>query len=41
MNKMTQPKIYTRGDTLWVRFSFNGEVIKKSLNLKDTKANKS
>lgn len=40
MNKMTQPKIYTRGNTLWVRFSFNGEVIKKSLNLEDTKANR-
>jgi len=40
MNKMTQPKMYTRGNTLWVRFSFNGEVIKKSLNMEDTKANR-
>lgn len=40
MNKMTQPRIYERGNTLWVRFSFNGEVIKKSLHLEDTKANR-
>ena len=37
---MTQPKLYTRGKRLWVRFSLNGEVIKKSLNIDDTKANK-
>lgn len=40
MNKMTQPKLYTRGKKLWVRFSLNGEVIKKSLNIEDNKANR-
>lgn len=39
MVKMTQPKLYTRGSKLWIRFSLNGEVIKKSLNIEDTKAN--
>ena len=37
---MTQPKLYTRGTKLWIRFSLDGEVIKKSLNIEDTKANK-
>ena len=40
MMKMTEPKLYTRGVKLWVRFSLNGEVIKKSLNIEDTKANR-
>ncbi len=40
MVKMTEPKLYTRGVKLWVRFSLNGEVIKKSLNIEDTKANR-
>ena len=40
MIKMTQPKLYTRGIKLWVRFSLSGEVIKKSLNIEDTKANR-
>ncbi|MEA3498052.1 MAG: tyrosine-type recombinase/integrase [Campylobacterota bacterium] len=40
MIKMTQPKIYTRGVKLWVRFSLNGEVIKQSLNIEDSKANR-
>jgi integrase len=40
MIKMTQPKLYTRGVKLWVRFSLNGEVIKKSLNIEDNKANR-
>jgi len=40
MYKMTQPKLYSRGKTLWVRFSYDGEVIKRSLNLESTKANK-
>jgi len=40
MIKMTQPKLYTRGTKLWVRFSLNGEVIKKSLNIENNKANK-
>jgi len=37
---MTQPKIFTRGVKLWVRFSLNGEVIKRSLNIEDSKANR-
>ena len=37
---MTQPKIFTRGIKLWVRFSLNGQVIKKSLNIEDNKANR-
>ena len=40
MVKMTQPKLYTRGTKLWVRFSLNGQVIKKSLSLEDNKANR-
>lgn len=40
MMKMTEPKLYTRGTKLWVRFSLNGEVIKKSLNIEDSKANR-
>ena len=40
MIKMTQPKLFKRGSKLWVRFSLNGEVIKKSLNIEDNKANK-
>lgn len=40
MQNMTQPKLFTRGKKLWVRFSLNGEVIKKSLNIEDNKANK-
>jgi len=40
MIKMTQPKMFTRGVKLWVRFSLNGEVIKKSLNIEDSKANR-
>lgn len=40
MLNMTHPKLYTRGNTLWVRFSLNGEVIRRSLNLDDSKANK-
>ena len=40
MIKMTQPKIFTRGVKLWIRFSLNGEVIKKSLNIEDNKANR-
>lgn len=37
---MTQPKIFTRGKKLWVRFSLNGENIRKALNLEDSKANR-
>lgn len=40
MVKMTEPKLYTRGVKLWVRFSLNGEVIKRSLNIEDSKANR-
>jgi len=40
MHKMTQPKLYNRGKKLWVRFSLNGEVIKRSLNIEDNKANR-
>ena len=40
MVKMTQPKLYTRGKKLWVRFSLDGKVIKKSLNIEDSKANR-
>ncbi len=39
MHKMTQPKIYIRAKKLWIRFSLDGEVIKRSLNLDNTKAN--
>lgn len=40
MIKMTQPKLYTRGSKLWVRFSLDGQVIKKSLNIEDNKTNR-
>jgi integrase len=40
MHKITQPKLYTRGDILWIRFSLNGEVIRKSLNIEDNKVNR-
>lgn len=38
--KMTQPKLFTRGSKLWIRFSLNGEVIKKSLNIEDNTVNR-
>lgn len=37
---MTPPKIYARNSTLWIRFSLNKKSIKKTLSLKDTKANR-
>jgi integrase len=40
MIKMTEPKLYPRGVKLWVRFSLNGEVIKRSLNIEDSKINR-
>lgn len=40
MHKMTQPKLYSRNSKLWVRFTLNGENIRRSLNIDDTKANK-
>ena len=33
MNTMTQPKLFNRGSKLWIRFSMNGENIRKPLNL--------
>ena len=39
MQNITQPKLFTRGSKLWVRFSLNQKVIRKPLNLDDTKAN--
>ena len=40
MVKITQPKLFTRGVKLWVRFSLNGENVRRPLNLDDTKANR-
>lgn len=40
MINMTQPKLYTRNKILWVRFTFKGKVIKKSIKLADTKENR-
>lgn len=40
MINMTQPNLFSRGKKLWIRFSFNGKVIKKSLNIGDTKENR-
>lgn len=40
MINMTQPVLYKRGKKLWIRFSYNSKVIKKSLNLADTKENR-
>ena len=40
MVKMTQPKLYTRGNSLWINFSLDGEYIRKSLGLKDNKVNR-
>jgi len=40
MHKMTQPKLFNRGSKLWIRFSLNGENIRKPLNLEDNKANR-
>lgn len=40
MINMTQPKIYSRGNKLWVNFSFEGKYIRKSLNLEDNKTNR-
>ncbi len=37
---MTQPKLFNRGVKLWVRFSLNGENIRRPLNINDTKANR-
>ena len=40
MHKITQPKLYSRGNKLWIRFTLNNDVIKKSLNIEDSKANR-
>jgi len=37
---ITQPNLYNRNDVLQVSFSLDGKQIKKSLKLKDTKANR-
>ena len=38
--KITQPKIYTRGNNLYISYSLNGKQTRKALNLSDTKANR-
>ncbi|MCT7462209.1 site-specific integrase [Aliarcobacter cryaerophilus] len=40
MHKITQPKLFSRGSKLWIRFSFNNQNIRKALNLEDTKENR-
>ena len=40
MINMTQPKLYTRGNKLWINFSLEGRYVRKSLNLEDNKANR-
>ena len=40
MHKITQPKLFSRGSKLWIRFSFNNQNIRKPLNLEDTKENR-
>lgn len=40
MIEMTQPKLYSRGNALWINFSLDGKYIRKSLKLKDNKANR-
>ncbi|MEA2018519.1 MAG: tyrosine-type recombinase/integrase [Campylobacterota bacterium] len=40
MIKMTQPKLFNRGRKLWIRFSLDGNVVKKSLNIEDNKINR-
>jgi len=40
MNTITQPNLFNRGNKLWIRFSINGENIRKPLNLDDTKPNR-
>ena len=40
MTTITQPKLSERGKKLYVSFSINGNQIRKSLNLNDTKANR-
>lgn len=40
MINMTQPKLYSRGNKLWMNFSLEGKYIRKSLNLEDNKINR-
>lgn len=40
MISMTQPKLYSRGNKLWLNFSLEGKYIRKSLNLEDNKVNR-
>ena len=40
MINMTQPKLYSRGNKLWLNFSLEGKYIRKSLNLEDNKVNR-
>jgi integrase len=40
MNKMTQPKLFSRGKKLWIRFSLDNNNIRKPLHLEDTKENR-
>ena len=37
--KMTQPKVSSRNGKLYISYSLDGEQIRKSLNMDDTKAN--
>ena len=39
MHNMTQPKIFVRGNKLWIRFNLDGTKVRKPLHLDDTKAN--
>ncbi len=40
MYKMTQPKLFSRGSKLWIRFSLDNQNIRKPLYLDDNKANR-
>lgn len=40
MYKLTQPKLFSRGSKLWVRFCLDNENIRKPLYLDDTKENR-
>lgn len=40
MVKMTQPKLYSRGNKLWINFSLDGKYTRRSLSLEDNKANR-
>ncbi|RLA79830.1 MAG: hypothetical protein DRG78_12185, partial [Epsilonproteobacteria bacterium] len=40
MHKITQPKLFNRTGKLWIRFTLDGENIRRGLNMNDTKANR-